>query len=372
MSQLHLYRRKGRGPIWQAQVYVGSRRFRFSCRTTCKATARKYAQRRLTELEERFNRGLAGFPEQVPMSEAFRRYEREYAPRLRRSARRRSSVVFRFAREWFVNGPLKDPEVRTVTARDIQALLDLKQAEGVCARTVNLYRANLHRLFQICMRPWLLVPANPVDGTETLRHDPREPRLLSDGEYLNLCEECPDHAMLHLFVMLAWETGARSAELLQLEWSDVNFEGMLVTFANDPARGRQTKGRRSRTLPLSGKALAALRQHAAQFRFLAPQSMFVFKHLRPNRSARSGDRLESLYLAFKKAAKRAGLVSLRPHDLRHCFITRKLAEGIPVQLVSKYVGHSDLATTMRYTHLVAEHLRAVVEPGHYRKESAAI
>lgn len=37
------------------------------------------------------------------------------------------------------------------------------------------------------------------------------------------------------------------------------------------------------------------------------------------------------------------------------------AEGVPVQLVSRYVGHADLATTMRYTHLVAEHLRAVVE-----------
>ena len=281
-------------------------------------------------------------------------------PRLRRTARKRTAGVLQKARDWFVNGPPRDPEVRYVTAHEIQAFLDLKKAEGVCARTVNLWRANMHRLFQVCVRPWLLIDANPVAGTEPLRHDPREPRLLTNAEYSRLRAACADHDMLRLFVTLAWETGARSGELLQLEWGDVDFERRLITFRNDPGRGRQTKGRRSRTVPVSETALTALRQHAAQFRLLAPSSPYVFKHLRRNHSARPGDRLESLYLAFKRAATAAGLPDLRPHDLRHCFVTRKLAEGVPVQLVSRYVGHADLATTMRYTHLVAEHLRPVV------------
>ena len=166
--------------------------------------------------------------------------------------------------------------------------------------------------------------------------------------------------MLLLFVTLAWETGARSGELLQLEWSDVEFERGLVTFANDPKRERRTKGRRSRTVPLSREALDALRMHAANFRLLAPLSPHLFKHLRPDREARPGDRIASLYLAFKKSARAAGLPNLRPHDLRHCFVTGKLADGVAAQLVSRYVGHADLATTLRYTHLVAEHLRPVV------------
>ncbi len=56
-----------------------------------------------------------------------------------------------------------------------------------------------------------------------------------------------------------------------------------------------------------------------------------------------------------------GLPTLRPHDLRHAFVTRKLAGGVAAQLVMRYVGHADLATTLRYTHLVPEHLRAVVD-----------
>lgn len=198
-------------------------------------------------------------------------------------------------------------------------------------------------------------------GTEPLRHDPREPRVLTDEEYGSLSGTCGDHAMLILFVRLAWETGGPSAELLQLEWGDVDFDLALLTFRNDPSVGRRTKGRRSRTLPLSRAALGALRDHAAVFRLLAPLSPYVFKHLRPNRSAGPGDRLESLYLAFKRAARDIGIPRLRPHDLRHCFVTRKLAEGVPVQPVSRYVGHADLAPTLRYTHLVPEHLRVVIE-----------
>jgi integrase len=371
MSKVHLYRRPGETTCWQAQVYVGGRRYRFSCRTTDKRAARGYAQRRVAELEERYNRGLTGLPQAVRLSQVIARYEREEVPKLRLASQQRTLGIVRQARSWFLRGPLNDPLVANVRPDDVLAFLEAKRAEGVSGRTVNLYRATLHRIFRLCVRPWLLIPANPVAGTEPLRHDAREPRLLTTAEYQRLRTACADHPMLRLFVTLAWETGARSGELLQLEWSDIDFERGVVMFANDPTKGRQTKGRRSRSVPLSATAREALSEHAARFQLLSPPSLYVFKHLRPNRSARLGDRLESLYVAFKRAAKSAGLPNLRPHDLRHCFVTRKLAEGVPVQLVSRYVGHADLTTTLRYTHLVAEHLRAVVEEPQPGREQRA-
>jgi integrase len=165
--------------------------------------------------------------------------------------------------------------------------------------------------------------------------------------------------MLSLFITLAWEAGARRGELLQLQWQDVDFARGLLTFVNDPARGRHTKGLRSRTIPLSRGALASLQLHAAQFR-LSSGSPYVFHHARPNRSAKRGDRLASLYNAFRQAARAAGFPDLRFHDLRHSFVTRKLSEGVAAQLVMRYVGHADLATTLRYTHLVTDHLLPVV------------
>jgi integrase len=166
--------------------------------------------------------------------------------------------------------------------------------------------------------------------------------------------------MLTLLLTLAWETAARSSELLQLEWSDVDLERRLSTFPHDPSVGGQTQGRRSRTVPLSDEARRAFRHHAASFRLLPPPSPYRFEHLHPNRSVKPGDRLASLYLSFKDPARPIGLSTLPPHPLRHSFVTRELAAGVAAQLVMRAVGHAEPATTLRYTHLMPEQLKGVV------------
>lgn len=160
----HIYRRKGESPHWHAQAYIGGKRYRFSCQTEDKSTAREYARQRIEELKARHDRGLVGLPEPVRMSEVFDRYEREYAPRLRPSSWSRAKTVLKQAADWFVREPLHDPQVGHVTADDVQAFLENKRSEGVSARTVNLYRANLHRVFRLCVRPWLLIPQQPGSG----------------------------------------------------------------------------------------------------------------------------------------------------------------------------------------------------------------
>lgn len=71
--------------------------------------------------------------------------------------------------------------------------------------------------------------------------------------------------------------------------------------------------------------------------------------------------IKSLYDAFKAAAKRAELSpDFVQHDLRHCRVTQWLAEEKNPVHVKEAVGHSDLRTTMEYTHLAREHLRSLV------------
>ncbi len=75
-----------------------------------------------------------------------------------------------------------------------------------------------------------------------------------------------------------------------------------------------------------------------------------------------GDRIQSLYSAFKAAAGRANLPpDFVQHDLRHRRITTWLAEGQSVVKVKEAVGHADLRTTMSYMHLVREDLRVLVD-----------
>jgi integrase len=109
---------------------------------------------------------------------------------------------------------------------------------------------------------------------------------------------------------------------------------------------------------------AAVREHMAAFRmatYEGTRSPWVFHHVRTRRHHGAGTRIGSLRNAFRNAAKRAGLPpEFHQHDLRHRRVTTWLAEGKNPVHVMEAMGHSDLKTTMGYTHLSKTHLRALV------------
>lgn len=62
---------------------------------------------------------------------------------------------------------------------------------------------------------------------------------------------------------------------------------------------------------------------------------------------------ESFSNLFGKLATRAGLPSIRLHDLRHSYATAALASGVPVKVVSQRLGHADIGVTLKvYAHVM--------------------
>jgi len=113
----------------------------------------------------------------------------------------------------------------------------------------------------------------------------------------------------------------------------------------------------------------ALQDHAARYRLVTydgERSPWVFHHMMTQRGAVAGHRLQSFHRAFASAVKRANLPAdvtahLRQHDLRHRRVTTWLAAGKSVVHVQRAMGHSDLATTMGYAHLLDDDLLALVQ-----------
>ena len=95
--------------------------------------------------------------------------------------------------------------------------------------------------------------------------------------------------MVSLFITLAWEAGARRGELSERQGQYVDLARGLLTFVNDPERGRQTKVLRSRTIPLSREALTLLQAHAAAVSTLVRIGVRVSS--RPTESDRKARRL---------------------------------------------------------------------------------
>jgi site-specific recombinase XerD len=72
-------------------------------------------------------------------------------------------------------------------------------------------------------------------------------------------------------------------------------------------------------------------------------------------------RYREKYTVLIQAAKRANVTDVTLHTFRHTFASWLVMEGIDINTVRELLGHSDIKTTMKYTHLAPEHVKRAVE-----------
>ena len=172
--------------------------------------------------------------------------------------------------------------------------------------------------------------------------------------------------MLHLYALVLGEAGTRAySEALHLQWEDVDLEEGFLWLSSG-RDGHRLKSGKGRLTPMTPRLRQAMREHFAEYRFQVydgQRSPWVFHHSQSRVPIyHAGDRLEALRNSFDKAVKRAGLPKgFRRHDLRHRRVTTWLAAGKSAVKVKGAMGHSDLKTTMGYSHLNKEDLRSLVD-----------
>ena len=71
--------------------------------------------------------------------------------------------------------------------------------------------------------------------------------------------------------------------------------------------------------------------------------------------------ITDLQRPWRRIRERAGLGDVRIHDLRHTYASVAVAGGIPIQMVGRLLGHTQLQTTLRYAHLADDPVRAAAE-----------
>ena len=205
---------------------------------------------------------------------------------------------------------------------------------------------------------------NPCIG-KRLPVEDVEARCLSTAEVKLLVKaardtELPDnqnkHTRIYLaeFIILGFQTMMRPSEMLELEWDRVNFETKDVLL-----RVADTKGKQQRLVSLNPEAEAALKRLRRVCDENFPDTRYVFTHTKPRYF---GQRIKSVSKVFQLAVERAGIDHATPHALRHSSVTEAVhvGDGSNVVDISKFAGHKDLKTTMRYAHTSGERLHQVV------------
>ena len=210
-------------------------------------------------------------------------------------------------------------------------------APGSCNRLLILLRY----LFNLAIK-WETpgITKNPTSGFPLMPEDNKKERFLTTDEaqvlYAKL--KLSDNSMLQFIVPMLILTGARKREVLDARWQDFDFERRSW-------RIHTTKLGRPRHVPLSDGAVILLnsmpRIAECEWAFPNPKTKKPFV---------------SIHYSWDTVRKQAGLQDFRLHDARHSFASFLVNAGRTLYEVQHLLGHTQIKTTQRYSHLTKDTL----------------
>ena len=194
-------------------------------------------------------------------------------------------------------------------------------------------------------------PAIPKNGKSRTR-------WLTEDEFAALlCAAGKDFRSkftLRLFLEIAFYTGARKQAILDLEWSQVNFDDNIIDFNEEDDDDSEREQRK----PRAATPMAPQLRHFLQrrFRVYGNQTSFLF-HQKKNPKKR----VKHIDKGFRSAVKRAGLKNVVPHTLRHTRVSLLVQSGEKIQDVSAFINMSYQTLEKVYYHFDKTRLQAMAQ-----------
>ncbi|MET0634554.1 MAG: tyrosine-type recombinase/integrase [Chitinophagaceae bacterium] len=172
------------------------------------------------------------------------------------------------------------------------------------------------------------------------------PRVLSIGE-MRLILELTPNLKHNTMLRLCYGMGLRVSEVVGLKVGDINSRTMQVLI-------RLGKGKKDRYVNLPVSVLEQLRTYYRAFR---PKE-YVFEGQDGGQySIRSAQQVFQAALSRAKIDLKTGI-----HGLRHSFATHLLEQGTDIRYIKELLGHNDIRTTMRYTHVAPPTIKNIKSP----------
>lgn len=227
-----------------------------------------------------------------------------------------------------------------------------RRGEDVSPATVNrTVTVPMRGLMRRARRTWKQA-VQDIEWKDHLLKEPQERvrEATPDEEAKFMASIRGDYAPALRFALL---TGCRRAEIVGLEWKDVDFFNREFRIVG--------KGDKSRTIPMT-KAVFVLFWDLKDHHKTA---VFTYLVKRPREGAVKGSRepisMEGFKTEWRRTKGRAGVENYRFHDNRHTAATRLVRATGNLKAAQKMLGHTELATTSRYSHVTMDDLRNAME-----------
>jgi integrase len=313
-----------KSPFYQFRVTVNGKRIQESTGCTNKKAAEKFEDVRKAEVAG------GGFqkPEKLTLEEFGERYM-DYAKATKRSWLRDEQLMKH------LNEAFGSIQLGAITVFPIEKYR-ARRREAVSPATVNREVALLKHLFFKAEEWGMFRGRNPVKGMRQLDENVKL-RVLSYDEEAKLASFCGPR--LRELMTFSLNSGLRLGDMLSLTWKEVFLDEEVPVL-----RKAMQKSRKHRVVevPLNEAAMKVIGSRQAQ---RIDDCEYIFFH------PETGTKWKDVWHGFKKACRAAGLGDVTWHTLRHTVATRVLQNGTDLVTVKELLGHSDIKTTIGYTHL---------------------
>ncbi len=259
-------------------------------------------------------------------------------------------------REWMERQSVRD--AGKVTKDHVRSYISFLTTLRRARRSISRKRAALARYYG-----WLVrnghVKVDPTVGVKAPSDKGRLPTVLTSDQLRVLLESRPEgHAPWRIsrddaVIELLYGSGLRVAELCSLNLDSLDVRKRCVRVMG--------KGSKERIVPVSDPTLAAVKAWRTLRNELVDDANADVEALFLNqRGRRLGSR------DVRRILDDRSLAPTHPHALRHTFATHLLDNGADLRVVQELLGHGNVATTQRYTHVSKERLRSAYRASHPR------
>lgn len=270
--------------------------------------------------------------------------ERFFECHVRERCKPSTQREYRRAIDLFIVPALGSFKILDVTRRDVSDLHHKFRHKPYQAnRTLGV----LSKMFNLA-EVWGL----RSDGSNPCRHvakyaEIKRERYLSKVELQNLGQvlkevdvDGTESSYIIAGLRLLILTGCRLSEIQTLKWEYITPHGMELPDSKTGAR----------RIPLPHSAREVLSSLPR-----VPDNPYVIAGAVPGQFAKDFQR------PWRRIRRKAGLENVRIHDLRHTYASNAVSSGMPIQMVGRLLGHTQLQTTMRYAHLADDPVRHAAE-----------
>ena len=264
--------------------------------------------------------------------------------------------------EYYIKPQLGDKQISLVSQQDIQRMYRRLKTEGrihehpemdhqLSDSMVRHIHSTLHAALKDAVHAHV-IPRNPTEGTTAPKPNYKPKRILTRAELDAFLAVVEQDEVWRDFFQTELMTGLRRGEICGLQWSDFDEEGGALKVCrtlHSQRKGEYTvgetktgKGMRTIILPKTVADILRRRKADTISQWIFPDPVKPEDPVNPS----------SAYLHMKTLLRRAGLPSIRFHDLRHSCASLMVMNGVSMKQVQEWLGHSDFSTTANiYAHL---------------------